>query len=82
MERFKGLENDILYIRYNEFRRIFIEKLNNDEEDLDVEYLIFLLLLMRDSRNTADKIKEMKEHGRETENSDTEIGRSNNTSDC
>ena len=81
MERWKGLENDITYLDYVDTRERIINILNDDNSHIDTMYISVLVDILSNTRRTLDKIKEYRD-GRETENSDTETGRSNDTSDC
>ena len=81
MNRYEGLENDVSWIRYNRVRDYVVEKLTDDDSKLDLHYLSFLLELIKEHRKTLDEIKEFR-NGRQTEDSDTEVRRSNNTCNC
>ena len=81
MSRFEGLENDVTYIAYDELRNKIIKKLMNDDCELDTHLMSIWIYMLQMDRMKLKKIKEFKD-GRETEDSNTEIGRSNNTCDC
>lgn len=80
--RFDGLENDITYLKYKEIRKYIIERLNDDDTELDVQYLYILIQVLKDSRDKLDKIKENKYGRTEIQDSNTEVGRCDNTCDC
>ena len=80
--RFEGLEKDYTYLKYKMMRRYIINCLNDDETDLDVQYLSLLIDVLQRDRMMLDKIKENKDGRTEVQDSDTEVGRSNNTCDC
>lgn len=57
MNRFSGLENDFTYSRYVETRNQIITILNDDDKNIDVQYVSILISSLANSKKTLDKIK-------------------------
>ena len=75
MNRFSGLENDISYLEYVEFKKRIINLINNDDKDLDSKYISMMVDVLQDRKKTLDKIKEYRDG--ESRNIITEVGESN-----
>ena len=58
MKRFEGLENDYSYKEYEKMRQRIIDTLNDDDSEIDVEYLTILLQIIKGKRTVLDKVKE------------------------
>ena len=75
MNRFSGLENDISYLEYVEFKKRIINLIDNDDKDLDSKYISMMVDILQDRKKTLDKIKEYRDG--EDRNIITEVGESN-----
>lgn len=73
MRKYKGLENDISYIKYKQIIKEITEEIN--KEDINTTYLSILVKMLDATEKDLNKVKEYRDG--ENRNIDTEVRESN-----